>query len=200
MNGVVDLGFFFGGQTDALGIAATLDIEDTLVSPDVLVVANQVPVTCGAECRLPSTGKAEEECDIAILTDIATGVQGKVTFLGHEIVHDGEDTLLHFTGVLGAEDDHLALLEVEGDGGRANDPGNMLVGVEFAGVEDIVVGSFGEVFFQFLPGRFHQHVVHEKGVVGPCADHPDFNPLLRIPTSVSVHHVQFRPSVQVVYG
>jgi hypothetical protein len=59
----VRLGLF--GKADDLGIAAALDVEDPLVGPGVLVVADEeavLPVsgsTFAAECseRMPSSGR-----------------------------------------------------------------------------------------------------------------------------------------------
>ncbi len=38
---VVDLGLLRGGEVDALGIATALNVEDTSVGPDVLVITNE---------------------------------------------------------------------------------------------------------------------------------------------------------------
>ena len=43
-NGSVDLGFLLSGKVDALGVASTLDVEDTLVGPDMLVITDQLAV------------------------------------------------------------------------------------------------------------------------------------------------------------
>jgi hypothetical protein len=113
LDGVVDLWLLLSTESDALGIAATLDVEDSLVTPDVLVITDKFTVADCAECSLASSGKSEEEADVTVLADVAAGVEGKVSLLGHEVVHDGEDSLLHLTRVLRAQNDHLAQLEVQ---------------------------------------------------------------------------------------
>ena len=40
-DGIPDLGFFLFFETDALGVAAALDVEDAVVTPAVLVVADE---------------------------------------------------------------------------------------------------------------------------------------------------------------
>jgi hypothetical protein len=40
-NSIVNVGFFFARETIALGVAASLDIENIGVSPDVLIITDQ---------------------------------------------------------------------------------------------------------------------------------------------------------------
>jgi hypothetical protein len=116
-DGIENLRLLFSGEVDALGIAPALDVEDASIRPYVLVVANQLSSGVGREGRLPRTRETEEEGDIALLlVDIGRGVKRKLTeFDGHEVVHNREDTLLHLSGVLGTEDNHLHALEVDLD-------------------------------------------------------------------------------------
>ena len=44
-NSVVDFWFLLFGETNALGVATALNVEDTGVGPDVLVVTNQRTVS-----------------------------------------------------------------------------------------------------------------------------------------------------------
>ena len=60
-DGGKDLGLLILGQVDALGIAAAFDVEDTIVGPAVLVVANQASVKIGREGRLAGAGEPKEE-------------------------------------------------------------------------------------------------------------------------------------------
>ncbi len=46
-----DIRFAFGGQVDRFRIAAALDIEDAVVAPAVLVIADQVPFRIGGAGR-----------------------------------------------------------------------------------------------------------------------------------------------------
>ena len=116
-DGIVDFRLLFSGKVDALGIAPTLDVEDTRIRPHVLVVANELSSWVRREGRLACTGETEEERDVALLlVDIGRGVQRELTeFDRHEVVHNGEDPLLHLSSVLGTEDNHLHALEVDLD-------------------------------------------------------------------------------------
>jgi len=117
-DGVENIGLLLGRETNALGIAAALDVEDAAVAPAVLVVADQSAVGVGRQSGFTSTGQTEEQSDVAVLALVGRGVQGQDVVLDGALVeHDGEDALLHLTGVLGAKDDHLLLGEVDGDGG-----------------------------------------------------------------------------------
>ena len=71
--------------------------------------------------------------------------------------HNGEDTLLHLAGVLGAEDDHLHALEVDLDGGSRAHALGEAVGGELAGIVDDEVG-LAEVLKLFFR-RSDEHVV-----------------------------------------
>jgi len=51
-DGVENIGFLLSGQANALSIASTLDVEDTSVTPAVLIVANQGTLRIGREGRL----------------------------------------------------------------------------------------------------------------------------------------------------
>lgn len=55
-DGVEDIRLLLGRQTDALGIAATLDVEHAALAPAVLVIANQGAVGVGRESRLAGAG------------------------------------------------------------------------------------------------------------------------------------------------
>ena len=76
---------------------------------------------------------------------------------GLEVVHNGEDALLHLSCVLGTEDNHFHALEIDLDrGGRAHPLGES-VGRELTGIVDDEI-RFAEVA-ELLLGRSDQHVV-----------------------------------------
>ena len=125
----------------------------------MLIIANQLTVGVRREGGLSGSGETEEESDITMLgTDVGRGVEGELTELdGLKVVHDREDTLLHLSRVLGAEDDHFHTLEVDLDrGGRAHTLGES-VGRELSGIVD------DEVWFtkvaELLFGWSDQHIV-----------------------------------------
>lgn len=197
-DGVEDVGLLLGGQANALGVAAALDVEDAAVTPAVLVVTDESTVGVGRQSRLAGSRQTEEERDIAVLAFVGGGVQGQDVVLdGHLVEEDGEDALLHLAGVLGAQDDHLLGGEVDGDrGGRGHALG-VAVGGELAGIVDGVVGV--EVL-KLLAGRADEHVSHEEGMVGASADDTDADSVLFVPASIAVNDIDAVAGVEVVDG
>ena len=67
-DGVEDVGLFFRGQADALRVAAALDVEDAVVRPAVLVVADERALRVRRQRRLARARQAEEHGHVAVLT------------------------------------------------------------------------------------------------------------------------------------
>ena len=106
-------------QVDRLGVAAAFDVEDAVVAPAVLVVADEVALRIGRERRLAGAGQAEEQRRApGLLVGRGRAVHREDAALRREVVHHREDALLHLAGVFGAEDDQLAVLEAEVDARR----------------------------------------------------------------------------------
>lgn len=64
-NGVEDFRLLLRVEADALGVATTLDVEDTSVGPDVLVVSDELTRGVRREGRLSGARETEEERDSA---------------------------------------------------------------------------------------------------------------------------------------
>jgi len=110
--------------------------------------------------------------------------------------HDREDTLLHFTSILSAEDNHLHALKIDFNrGGGAHTLGET-VGGELTSIVDDKVGL--AKVFELLLGRANEHVVlrhvrnnmksdwrpmayHEKGMVSTSTDDSDLDAVFGIP-------------------
>mmetsp|Transcript_5492 Transcript_5492/g.9933 ORF Transcript_5492/g.9933 Transcript_5492/m.9933 type:complete len:483 (+) Transcript_5492:1383-2831(+) len=115
-DGAVDLGLSLLREVDGLGVAASLEVEDAVLVPAVLVVADEGAVRVGGEGGLSGSGEAEEEGGVTVLTDIGRAVHREVVDHGEPVVHEGEDSLLVLSSVPGAEDDGGLGLDVKGDG------------------------------------------------------------------------------------
>ena len=194
---VEDFRLGFRGQVDRLRVATALDVEDAVVGPDVFVVADELALRIGGERRLARAGKAEEHRGAAALRiRRRRAVHGKMPAFRHDVVHHGEDALLHFAGVFGAEDDQLFVLERQVDGGRRGHPFGEAIGGKLAGVVDDEIGlaEVGE-FFRRRPDH---HGVHEERVVRPRADDADFQPMLRGPAGEAIDDVEALAGVEVV--
>lgn len=115
-DSAVDIGLLLSRQTNGLGVATALNVENTGVGPAVLVVSDKSSVGVGGEGGLASSRETEEESDVAVLTLVGGGVEGEDVVLDRHLVEENsEDTLLHLTSVLSTEDDHLLLLKVDGN-------------------------------------------------------------------------------------
>lgn len=197
-DGVEDLGLLLGVEIDRLGVATALHVEHALVVPAVHVIAHEAALGVGGQGGLAGAAEAEEERDVALGTRVGAAVKREHALLGHDVVHEGEDALLHLAGVLGAKDDHLAPSQAQAHAGGRCHSLCVSVGRELAGVVDDEVG-LAEVE-QLLVGRAHHHVADEQGVVGTRADDAHLELVLGHPAHVAVDHVEALPRVQVIDG
>ncbi len=162
-RGLVDLRLGLGREADHLRVAAALDVEDPLLAPAVLVVADQVPLWIGRERRLAGPGEPEEDRDAAVVVDVGRAVHRQDAFEGQAVVHEREDRLLDLAGVEGAADEHLHPARVENDEGLA--PGPILFGIgrDLGRVQDerlrLVVG-------ELLLGRIDEERLREERMPG----------------------------------
>lgn len=93
LDGVENIRLLLGGEANALGVAAALNVEDATVAPAVLVVTDQGTLGVGRESGLASTGETEENGDIAVVTLVGGRVKGEDVVLdGHLVVEDSEDS------------------------------------------------------------------------------------------------------------
>lgn len=195
-DGAIDIGLLLSGEANALGVAATFNVEDTVVAPAVLIVTDQGTVGVGRQCGLAGARQTEEEGDVAVLALVGGGVQSEDVVLdGHFVEENGEDTLLHLTGVLGTEDNHLLGGKVDGDGGGRGHTLSETVGGESTSVVDCVVGVES---LQLLTGRTDQHVAHEEGMVGTGADDADLDAVLLVPAGITIDDINAIAGVEVV--
>ena len=112
---LVDLGLRLGGEADHLRVAAALEVEDAVVAPAVLVVADQRALGIGRERRLARAGEAEEDRDVAVVADVRRAVHREDALERQAVVHQREDRLLDLARVEGAADQHLLARRVEDD-------------------------------------------------------------------------------------
>ena len=67
----------------------------------------------GRKRGLAGAREAEEQRHVAVGPFVGRAVHGEHALLGHQVVHQREDALLHLAGILGAQDDELAALEID---------------------------------------------------------------------------------------
>mmetsp|Transcript_5437 Transcript_5437/g.12488 ORF Transcript_5437/g.12488 Transcript_5437/m.12488 type:complete len:236 (+) Transcript_5437:615-1322(+) len=174
-------------EADGLGIATALNVEDTLVCPGMLVVADQQAILICGQRGLSRSTEAEENGHIAGLALVGAGVHAQNSTLGQQVVHDGENTFLHLPSILRAQNHHLSGLEVQTHRGPGGHAIGGTVRRKGAAVVDGVV-RLAEVQ-QFLLGRSDEHVVHEECMVRSAGDDSNLVAEVRVPPSEAIEHV-----------
>ena len=160
-DGVIDLRLVLFLEVDALCVAAALDVEDAVVCPAMLVVANELAVRVGGKGGLAGAGQAEEDSRLMGLgIHVRRAVHRKDVLLGQNIVHGGEDALLDLAGVLGAADDDEMCLIVDHDGSLGVNAVDLGVALEAGGSEDGVVRF--AVGSQLFRGRTDEELMDEE--------------------------------------
>ena len=102
-------------EVDDLGVAAVLEVEDAIVAPAVLVVADQSALRIRRQRCLARSRQAEEERGIAILADVCRAVHGHDALQRQQVVENREDGLLDLAGVGRVADQADAALEADDD-------------------------------------------------------------------------------------
>ena len=194
-----DVRLALGRQIDRLGVAAAFDVEDAVVAPAMLVVADEMALGVGGQRRLARAAEAEEQRRRAgLFVGRGRAVHREHSALRRQVVRDGEDALLHLAGVFGAEDDELLVLNAEIDARRRAHAGGELVGGKCARIDNDEL-RLAETC-QFLLRGADEHGVHEERVIRPRADDADLDAILRIPAREAVEAIKPLPRVEIIEG
>lgn len=111
-------------------------------------------------------------------------------------MHDAEETLLHLTSVLGAEDGQLSAAEIDIHGGVGGHFFSEGVGGELASVHDGEVDAALEVLNQLGNAVADEHVPHEESVVRTSGNHTAVDTELRIPATITISDEQLYYLIQ----
>ena len=85
----------------------------------------------------------------------------------HVVVHDSEDTLLHFSSVGCAQNNELLGREVDSNRGLVSNILDVFIGNKLACVHDSEIGaSSGEVLLDLIKLASDEHLLHEKSMIG----------------------------------
>ena len=185
----VDVGFVLFREVDNLGVAAAFVVEDALVVPSVLVVADEFTLRICRKGSLACAGEAEEySCRSLLHVGVGRAVHRSNAAEGVEVVHHREHTLLHFAAVPGVDDYLFALLDVE----RNNSLGVeaeffVFLAFSFRSVE------YNEIrleVLEFLLIGADKHVGHEVSL--PCHFHneADAHAGAGVSAAVAVYNVE----------
>ena len=171
LDGSVDIGFAFLVEVDNLGIATTFVVEYAFVVPSVLVVADQLTLRVSRQGSLTCTGQTEEDGSVsAFHVGVGRAVHGSDAAQRVQVVHDREDTLLHFTAVPSVQDNLFVGLQVEYSSClRVQTQFLVVVNLSLGSVERYEIGF--AVVGQFFFCRTDEHVLYE--VCLPCYFHDE---------------------------
>jgi len=186
-DSVENIGFLLSGETVALSVATTFNVENVVVGPDVLIITNQGALRITGQGCLTGTGETEQDGGVTLGSDVGRAMHREGVLLGHVVVHNTEDTFLHLTGVGASKNDLLLGGEVHVDGVLALDIVQGGIRAELTSVEDGEVGAGLEVFVDLLLGCAFEHLLHEKSVVGASRDDSGFELEAFIPTGILVN-------------
>jgi len=114
-NSVKNIGLSCTRKTVGFGVTATLNVEHILVGPDVLIVTNQQALRVRRKSRLACARETEKDGGVTIRTNVGRAMHAESSTLGHIVVHDAEDTLLHLACIGSAKNDELFGGEVDAD-------------------------------------------------------------------------------------
>jgi hypothetical protein len=175
---------------------ASLNVEDTTITPAVLVITNESTVWISGKSSLAGTGKTEEDSDIAVLALVGRGVKGQDVVLDwHLVEENGEDTLLHLTSILGTQDNHLLLSEVDRNRSSRGHTLGVSVSWERTSIVDGVI--WVEVLKVFALWA-NEHVAHEQCMVGSSTDDADLDAVLLVPSGKTIDDVDAISGVEVI--
>ena len=184
---LVDLRLGLRREADHLRVAAALEVEDALVAPAVLVVADQLALRIGRERRLAGTGQPEEDRDVAGLADVRRAVHREDALERQAVVHQREDRLLDLARVERAADQHLLARRVEHDECAGAGAVRLRVGLEPGRVQH---ERLRLELAQLLLARVDEHRPREERVVRVIRDDADGDAMLGVGARERVDDVE----------
>ncbi len=184
-----DLRLGLGGETDGLGVAAALEVEDALLRPAVLVVTQQDAVRIGRQRRLAGAREAEEHSRVGqVRADVGRAVHRHDVLRRQHVVEEREHALLGLARVRRAGDQHDAAREIARDHGLGAGAVTLGRGLEARKVDDRELGRERRKLGRI---RAAQHVANEQRVPGELGEHARREAVTAIGAGEQVLDVQF---------
>jgi hypothetical protein len=163
MDRRMNLRFGVGRQPNQLRVAAPFEVEDPLVAPPVLVVADQAPAQVARQRRLSGAGEAEEERRVPLRTDVGGAVHREHATVRQHAVQDGKHRLLDLARVGSPADEHEPPREMNGDARLGSRRVARRVSAEARGVHD---REIGRCRVRIAEGTRLEHRASEEAVPG----------------------------------
>lgn len=189
LDSIPNFGFFLSAEIDGFSIASSFNVEDTLVSPDVLIITNQSSLRISTESSLTSTRQAEQESGVSTLAFIGTSMHAECAFLRHVVVHNTEKTFLHLSSVLGSKNTEFFFFEIDSYRCLGS---NLLSGgvcIELSSIQNCEVDvRGGKIFLELIKWSSDHHLFHKQSMIRPCSNNSAPEPIVLIPTGVSIDY------------
>ncbi len=129
----------------------------------MFIVADQGPVRVGGKGGLAGARQAEEDRGVAFGTHIGGAMHRHDALQRQQVVQEGEDRLLHFTGIGRSADQHDLAGQVAGDDGFGAAAVTLRIGLEARQIDDRHFRNEAGEFGRF---RTQQQVADEQRVPG----------------------------------
>ena len=173
LDGVPDVRFAILVEVDHFRVAAALEVEDAVVVPAVLVVADQQTFRVGRKGGFAGAGQPEEDCGVAALqVGVGRAVHRSHAFERQQVVHVREHAFFHFAAVPGVDDDLHLFGQVEYDRRFGVQPQFLVVfhfGFRRVQYDEVGFAVVGQLF----GGRANEHIGHEMSLPGHFHDEAD---------------------------
>ena len=152
----------------------------------MLVVTDQGARRVGRKRGLTGAGQTEEDCRLAIWSDIGGAMHGEDVLVRQGVVEEAEDRLLDLTRVACAADKNEPLGEVHQDEGVAPEAIKLRDGEMIGGLDN---GDRGVEIRVFLGSRADEHVAREQAMPSLLGDDPGGNAIARVSAGKHVRHI-----------
>ena len=188
-DSAVDVRLSFLIEVDDLSIAATLEVEDTLVVPSVLIITDQLTLRISRQRGLTCTRETEEDSSVlTVHICVSRAVHRSDATKREEVVLHREHTLLHLTTVP-CVDDHLFL------SGNVEHDASLRVQAELFPVLHLslrcVVNDEVRLLLEVsLSLRTDEHVGHEVSLPSNLDDEADLHTSVAVCAAVTINNIQ----------
>src|SRR5579884_1827297 len=165
-------------EINALGITTTLKIEDSVVSPPMLISANQAARRISRETGLARTRKTKKESYIPGRTHVGRTMHWQDILSWQDEIQNGKNGLLHLTCILCPRDQNQALFKIDNNSGIRTSTMRTWIGTEiwhtqdgksrpFAGLIAFIGAQKQLTSKQIVPGQLGNYL-HRHSITRIC--------------------------------
>ena len=175
-------------KANALGVTTAFEIEHAIVAPTVLIVSNQLAFQVGGQGSLARAGQAEEQRHVALMAGVGGTVHGKDSLQRHQVIHHGEDGLLHLPGVVRSSNESGLGFEIQRDERFRFRAVGRGLGVAIGRGDD---GELRFVAVEFTRRGPAEKLMNKQRMPGQLADDADRQTMRGVSAGESIKHKNF---------